>query len=52
MTSSSYEDDMMERDLQEVADHGVRIYCNRHKLYDLDSCDLCEDEAVDVNGAE
>ena len=45
MTSLSYEDDMMERDLQEVADHGVRIWCNLHRTSGLDTCEQCDDEA-------
>ena len=41
---SEYEDDMLERDMQEIADHGVRGYCTRHKQVIVDSCDDCADE--------
>jgi len=36
-----YEDDLRERDMQEVADHGVRGYCTRHKQVIVDDCDDC-----------
>jgi hypothetical protein len=39
-----YEDDMLERDMQEIADHGVRGYCTRHKQVIVDECDDCADE--------
>ena len=41
---SQYEDEILERDLREVADHGVRIWCNWHRTSGLDSCEQCDDE--------
>ena len=38
---SEYEDDLLERDMLERDDHGVRGYCTRHKQVIVDECDDC-----------
>jgi len=41
---TEYEDMLLDRDLQEAADHGVRGYCYRHRHEILDTCDDCDEE--------
>ena len=41
---SQYENEMLEKDLQEAKDHGVRIWCNLHRTSAVDSCERCDEE--------